>query len=895
MSAEQFHQVVLLPQGQFAKFLHSDASERTALLQRLFGTDRFRKIEDWLGEQRRQSRDAFEQARHGVRRLIARAAQACGESEPDEDAGLGWLAERLDAAQEAAQAAEVAAEAARAEQARAQLAQAAALDLQRRQQRKASALDRQRALALGAADVACAEREIESARRAAAVDSALREHARRTTVLEQAHRRRETSRRALPPELNAASAAMLTEAVASGRETLGRLTEAAEIERAVLATAAECADASRAAQNAAARQAELSPLLAQAPEQHAAIQARIVAARKAAADLPVAQQADHDAGQALSAAKLRDARRREVEQLSEEHLSAREAAVEAKAEFTSLRNDRVDGMIAELAAKLVDGDPCPVCGAIEHPDPSEVRGRKLSPADEEAAARASDEAQERVRLLGERLASVQAELDAALGRLRELRRDGAEAAQLQAEHRECAAAVVRLGQEAGRLAAAEHELADAERALAERRDDMVRVEAARASALERQAGAAQRGADLQARLRALLAGAPDVATARTSTAQLIESVETALALDASVKEAEKECAAAEQLAAQAARDAGFADVTAAQAAVRDEQELASLEAVVAAAQKEAAAVAEILADPELEVSLDPEAPVAETAALARAAAAAGQRAEQHLATATQRVRQLIALQQELEQRLLELAPVEQAAARAKELADLASGGGANRLNMPLSAYVLAARLEEVAEVASGRLRAMTQGRYTLIHSDARAGNARSGLRLMVSDAWTGQDRDTSTLSGGETFLASLGLALGLAEVVTASAGGAPLDALFVDEGFGSLDEETLDEVLDVLDGLREGGRLVGIVSHVPHLRDRIPSRLRVSKGTSGSTVSQSDGTGGADDEPLAAHEAPVVTLPEPEPEPEREVESVVETPEATFAGLGEQLALLGAD
>ena len=75
MSAEQFHQVVLLPQGQFARFLHSDAVERTLLLQRLFGTDRFRRIEDWLAAQRRQSKDAFEEARHGVRRLVARVAQ----------------------------------------------------------------------------------------------------------------------------------------------------------------------------------------------------------------------------------------------------------------------------------------------------------------------------------------------------------------------------------------------------------------------------------------------------------------------------------------------------------------------------------------------------------------------------------------------------------------------------------------------------------------------------------------------------------------------------------------------------------------------------------------------------------------------------------------------------
>jgi DNA repair protein SbcC/Rad50 len=180
---------------------------------------------------------------------------------------------------------------------------------------------------------------------------------------------------------------------------------------------------------------------------------------------------------------------------------------------------------------------------------------------------------------------------------------------------------------------------------------------------------------------------------------------------------------------------------------------------------------------------------------------------------------------------------------------------------------------------------MTQGRYTLVHSDARSGSGRSGLRLLVSDSWTGHDRDTSTLSGGETFLASLALALGLAEVVTASAGGAPLDALFVDEGFGSLDEETLDEVLDVLDGLREGGRLVGIVSHVPSLRDRIPSRLRVVKGTSGSTVMQHDGDGGDGIEEGVA--APVVSLPVepaelPVPQP-----AVVRGPE--------QLALLGAD
>ena len=139
--------------------------------------------------------------------------------------------------------------------------------------------------------------------------------------------------------------------------------------------------------------------------------------------------------------------------------------------------------------------------------------------------------------------------------------------------------------------------------------------------------------------------------------------------------------------------------------------------------------------------------------------------------------------------------------------------------MRLESYVLAARLEQVAAAATARLHRMSAGRYTLVHSDERAGGARrSGLGLHVVDAWTGHERDTSSLSGGETFFASLALALGLADVVTDEAGGTRLDTLFIDEGFGSLDEQTLDEVLDVLDSLRERDRSVGIVSHVADLK-----------------------------------------------------------------------------
>jgi exonuclease SbcC len=157
--------------------------------------------------------------------------------------------------------------------------------------------------------------------------------------------------------------------------------------------------------------------------------------------------------------------------------------------------------------------------------------------------------------------------------------------------------------------------------------------------------------------------------------------------------------------------------------------------------------------------------------------------------------------------------------------------------MSLHRYVLAARLEQVAIAASERLAVMSDGRFSLEHSDALAARgAASGLGLEVLDAWTGQRRDPATLSGGESFMASLALALGLADVVQHEAGGIDIETLFVDEGFGTLDEQTLEQVMEAIEGLRDGGRIVGLVSHVPELKLRISAQIRVAKGRSGSTL-----------------------------------------------------------
>ena len=171
------------------------------------------------------------------------------------------------------------------------------------------------------------------------------------------------------------------------------------------------------------------------------------------------------------------------------------------------------------------------------------------------------------------------------------------------------------------------------------------------------------------------------------------------------------------------------------------------------------------------------------------------------------------------------------------LADAISGRGANTRKMTLETFVLAAELEEIVDAANRRLGDMSAGRYQLRHSDALAARgAASGLGIVVFDAFTGQTRPAQSLSGGETFLISLAHANGLAEVVTAPAGCNRHHTQFIDEGFGSLDGDTLDVAMRTLDELRQGGRTVGVISHVEAMQEQIPAQLAVRATPNGPSV-----------------------------------------------------------
>ena len=170
------------------------------------------------------------------------------------------------------------------------------------------------------------------------------------------------------------------------------------------------------------------------------------------------------------------------------------------------------------------------------------------------------------------------------------------------------------------------------------------------------------------------------------------------------------------------------------------------------------------------------------------------------------------------------------------LAALAKGTEGHR-RVSLTTYVLRHWFSQVVAAANVRLAAMSSGRYELLRTDeGGTRRERAGLTLAVIDRHTGTQRSPASLSGGETFYTSLALALGLADVVKAEAGGVDLDTLFIDEGFGSLDADTLDEVMAVIDDLRDRGRVVGIVSHVADLKDRVPERLEVRRLADGSSA-----------------------------------------------------------
>ncbi|WP_427130632.1 AAA family ATPase [Pseudarthrobacter sp. S9] len=881
MNRDQFTRVVMLPQGDFAAFLRSKASDRLELLQSLFGTQRFEAVEQELA---RKAQIAKTEVASLNTRLELLLAQAEAETEaleldaaeaPDRDAPdalLAWLEGAAASAADERRGAATEAERLKAEHA----ARLDAATARAARQAKLAAAERRRTDAEAAAPVLGAKIDKLGLHRTAevlsgqlrAVESAEASEELAASALAGAARELRTAALTDPeltglkladpdgtdlersdPDGTDDAAPVKSEAV---RSALGRVRSL----RAVLAerlpdearlagmtartkqlrtTLAQLEAASRSGAAALdALRAESALLLAGLrPLEELAAEVQLRAKEAAAAEELVAMVGRYVAAEAACSG------------VAERHRIARDEHQDRRQRWLDLREERLANAAAELAVQLLSGVPCPVCGSPEHPAPAPAAASALAVAEAEKSAQdASEAAETALAVLDRELADAQQEVAvlAAQGGTTapgEARFDAALARERAAE---AGRAATDLAASRVRQTELEEEIDAAEQACAAAASGIAQTESTITEVQEQ-------AAILDQALEKLRAGHPGLAdriAGLTGTAAVLERADTA---QLRLEQAGARTAASRQQLDLALPAAGFESADAARAVLLPPLDAAGLEAAIRAGQDEAAKIQELFAGEELALAArerESEGPAGnDVVDQLQATAAASERAARDAVLASGLAEKSVRTLGRIAGDYAELAaagrePRERAALLAA-VADAARGAGDNNYRMSLNSYVLAARLEQVAFAASERLIGMSDGRYTLQHTDAKAARgAKSGLGLEVVDQWTGQRRDTATLSGGESFMASLALALGLADVVQQESGGVDIETLFVDEGFGSLDEQALEQVMDALEGLRDGGRVVGLVSHVAEMKQRISTQLQVVKGRNGSTVHISD-------------------------------------------------------
>lgn len=868
MNREQFTRVVMLPQGDFAAFLRSKAADRLELLQSLFGTQRFEAVEQELGRKAKAAAVEVAGLNSKLDLLLAQAEAETAALEPgtaeapdraDADAFLAWLEAGAASAAAARQAA-----AAEAEQQHAHLA--ALLDAataRADRQAKLAAAERRRAAVEAAAPELLARIETLGLHRKAevlggqlqAVENAEAAEERAVAALAGATTELRTAARTDPElaDLGSGSgpvdgAALRT--VLAGLRSVRAVLEERLPDEARLAGLKNRSLQLRAdlAELEAGRRAGASALDALRTESEALV-AGLRPLEELAAELQLRSKEAAAADELVLMVGRYAAAVAACVAVTERHRLARDEHQDRRQRWLDLREERLANAAAELAAQLEPGVPCAVCGSAEHPAPAPAAASALVVAEAEQAAQEACEASEATLAALEReLADAQQEVavlaaqggntppgEASLEAMLATER----AAEANRAARDLAANRVRQSELAGQITAAEQDQVAAASAAARTHTTITEV--------EEQAAALEQALE---KLRAGHTGLGGRIAALEGTTAVLERADAART---ALEQAESRAAEARGQLEQALPAAGFASAAQARAVLLAASDAAALEAAIRTAQDEAARIEELFAGEELalaarELENEPPPGDAELEQL-RAGAAAAELAARQAVLASGLAQKSVRTLERIAAGYAELAAAgrepRERAALLNALADAARGAGDNNYRMSLNSYVLAARLEQVAVAASERLIGMSDGRYILQHTDAKAARgAKSGLGLEVVDQWTGQRRDTATLSGGESFMASLALALGLADVVQQESGGVDIETLFVDEGFGSLDEQALEQVMDALEGLRDGGRVVGLVSHVAEMKQRISTQLQVVKQRNGSTLHISDDTPG---------------------------------------------------
>ena len=571
------------------------------------------------------------------------------------------------------------------------------------------------------------------------------------------------------------------------------------------------------------------------PARHAELETALETARQAENRLPQAR-VDRDAALARRDAAIR------AEALDTRLAASKQAVVEAtkavesaKAHAAAQHRAWLEATAGSIVAELVDGEPCPVCGSPEHPAPADPEAGSVSRAQVEQAdaerARADEHLTERVREHSDLERDHRTALEASgmrpLAELDDALAGAAEHLQsLTRASRPLAELTEQLAGFAEETTAMRDALETDRTALAE---DRARLEAAQ-NALEqdraRCADACGEHATVAARHHALLG--------------IADAAESARSHLAAVRTAAREATSASDDLGKALAAAGFTTASQAEQAILPTAELTALAEAVDRIRADRERVRHALTEDPRICTLTGE-ETADVAGARRLQEAAEETRETALAahaTASEAHRHLEEALEAVDRAAVRLADILAGSRALTQVAALVTGR--NDASTPLATWVLLDRFAEVLVFANDRLTQMSSGRYELVRvadEPGSAGRRDRGLGLGVIDRLcAGVVRDPKTLSGGETFYVSLSLALALADVVTAESGGVAMETLFVDEGFGTLDPETLQTVLAELGRLQAGGRTVGIVSHIEELRRQVPDRIEVTTTPVGSTL-----------------------------------------------------------
>ena len=727
LSRSQFAQTVMIAQGDFLKILNAKSEDRKRLFQKLFDTEVFAGIQQRLKDMNGECAQAVERINALSEAELARLKDDMDFARAKELRELRTDVRRMDKLPELLE------ERLRARRERLDAAMAAA------------AQGEQRAALLSAqlAEARHTNRELDER------DKLARELEKMNASGEATAAQEEKLTHARCAARLAGAEALLKKWTAESAENAAQLSaaeqalkkgEAAQEEWAARRAAAEKElEGAESLKDGLRRMAEAIPLLMNAAAGAAALEAQREAAKLC----------------------LEEGRRRDTE-------------------YTAVKERFYASQAGLLAAELKEGQPCPVCGATEHPAPARPASE---PATKEQLERADGErrrAEARVHAAAAEAAKRQAELESAKGRLEALGFTGGESAQeLEGECAHTRAEIQR------REAAVKRARAESEAALAALSRAKAALENAEKRRADIEAALEAQQAEFAAGLSALgFAGAEEYERAKMPARDMD-------ALDAQLRvRRERLRSLTDRLEALTEKLAGA-----------ERTELEALEATAAAAQRASRAAGE-------------------AAAAMKSATAADEEA-------IARIRELSARRAEAQRRW----------AVVKEVYDTVSGQVSRRVKISFETYVQQYYFKQVIAAANKRLTVLTDGMFVLrVKEEARNMRSQAGLDLDVLDRSTGLWRDVSTLSGGESFMASLALALGLADTVQSRSGGVRLDAMFIDEGFGTLDENSLRQAMELLTRLAGGRRLVGVISHMAELKERIDKKVVVTKTAAGSAL-----------------------------------------------------------